>query len=203
MSIPSPNFAAYQYAPVMNYPAPGEMKVLNLSQGLNPEYIRSFEWAVGKYNEKREQMYTAPQYEDKRNIHIGIDIWTNAGRPVFSFYEGEIAYMQNNDRPGDYGPTLVICYELEFVTLYALYGHLSEMTLENIAVGDSVKKGQQIGTLGSEAENGGWPPHLHFQLSTEDPQQADMPGVVAEEDREDALEIYRDPRHVLGPLYDD
>lgn len=203
MSIPSPNFAAYQYAPVMNYPAPGEMKVLDLSNGLKPDYIQSFEWAVGKYNEKRKQMYTAPQYEDSRNIHMGVDIWTKAGRPVFSFYEGEVAYMQNNDRSGDYGPTLVICYELEFLTLYALYGHLSEMTLENITVGDRVKKGQQIATLGGEEINGGWPPHLHLQLSNEDPGLADMPGVVAEENREAALETYPDPRHILGPLYDD
>ncbi len=203
MSIPSPNFAAYQYAPVMNYPAPGEMAVLNLSQGINKRKIESLEWAIGKYNEKRGQMYNADLFEGKRNIHMGVDIWTKADRPVFSFYDGEVAYLQNNKQEGDYGPTLVLRYELEFVTLYALYGHLSEMSLENNEVGDEVKKGQQIGTLGTAEVNGGWPPHLHFQLSTEDPGEADMPGVVAKSDHEKALERYPDPRRVLGPIYDD
>ena len=56
-------------------------------------------------------------------------------------------------------------------------------------------------TLGNFEENGGWEPHLHFQLSLVEPETHDMPGVVAPEDREHALTIYPDPRNVLGPLY--
>jgi|AntRauTorcE11897_2_1112592.scaffolds.fasta_scaffold03315_2 murein DD-endopeptidase MepM/ murein hydrolase activator NlpD len=201
MSIATVDFSGYNNAPVMNYPAPQEMKVLDLSDGMDEEYIRSFEWGIGKYNEKRQGMYTASQFGGTRNIHMGIDIWTQEGRPVFSFYDGTVIYKNNNDRPGDYGPTLVLKHQLEFITYYALYGHLSEMTLQNIEEGEEVKMGQQIGTLGTENENGDWPPHLHFQLSNRDPGQADMPGVVAEEEHEEALDIYPDPRKVLGPLY--
>ena len=50
-------------------------------------------------------------------------------------------------------------------------------------------------------ENGGWEPHLHFQLSYQEPETHDMPGVVAPSDREEALQIYPDPRLVLGTLY--
>ena len=54
---------------------------------------------------------------------------------------------------------------------------------------------------GSEEVNGGWPPHVHFQLSLKEPETHDMPGVVEQEARESALEIYPDPRLVLGLLY--
>lgn len=195
------NFSYSDFAPVMNYPDAKDLKVFDLSDGLREDYIRSFEWGIGKYNEKREEMYTASQFGGLRNIHMGIDIWSKANRPVFSFYVGEVAYAANNDQDGDYGPTLITRHQLGDETLFALYGHLSEMTLQNISVGELVQKGQQIATIGSASVNGGWPPHLHFQLSWQDPGQADMPGVVSEEDHEKALEIYPDPRLVVGPLY--
>lgn len=197
------NFSRFDFAAVMNYPEPHEMRVFDFTKGYNPDYIRSVEWGIGRYNEQREGMYTASQFAGIRNIHMGIDIWSKAGRPVFSFYDGKIIYKGNNAQSGDYGPTLVACYEIGEHQLYALYGHLSEMTLNNIVVDESIQKGQQIATLGTDDVNGGWAPHLHFQLSLEDPGQADMPGVVSEENHQQALETYPDPRLVLGPLYDD
>lgn len=192
---------AGRFAPVMNYPAPEELKVFDFGRGYRPDYIREFAWGIGKYNEKRRAMYTADQFGGERNIHMGIDIWSKAGRPVFAFHEGEICYVANNDRKGDYGPTLVSRHRIGERTLFALYGHLSEVTLANISEGEHIRKGQQIATLGREEVNGGWVPHLHFQLSLEDPGRADMPGVVAEKDREAALQTYPDPRLVLGYIY--
>ena len=58
-----------------------------------------------------------------------------------------------------------------------------------------------IGWFGDSTENGGWEPHLHFQLSLVEPTTHDLPGVVAPEDREQALKKYPDPRLVLGPIY--
>ena len=55
--------------------------------------------------------------------------------------------------------------------------------------------------FGGEAENGGWPPHVHFQLSLERPATHDMPGVVSADDHQKALETFPDPRWVLGDLY--
>ncbi|MGK7371751.1 MAG: peptidoglycan DD-metalloendopeptidase family protein, partial [Candidatus Halalkalibacterium sp. M3_1C_030] len=158
-------------------------------------------WALGKYNEKRTKMYTAVQYEGKRNIHMGIDIWTDSGAPVFSFYEGTLAYKKNHAQQGNYGPTLVVKYEIGEVTLYALYGHLSLESLSEKEIGQDIEKGQKIAELGDESVNGGWAPHLHFQLSVKDPGGADMPGVVADEFREEALKMYPDPRIVLGDIY--
>lgn len=197
-----PDFSSCDFAKVMSYPEdPDHRYVFDFSNGYNPEYIRQKEWGIGKYNEKRTNMYVAPQYNNERNIHIGIDIWAKAGEPVSSFYDGVVAYKRDNNQEGNYGPTIILRYEFGDTKLFALYGHLSRASLQMVSLGEIVKKGQRIGELGEEHINGGWIPHLHFQLSIEDPGEADMPGVVSAEDREQALQIYPDPRIVLGDLY--
>lgn len=195
------DFSDCDFAPVMDYPAPDSLHVFDFSKGYDAEYIQSKGWGIGKYNEKRREMYITSQFSGKRNVHMGIDIWADAGEPVYSFYDGEVLYMRDNNRPGDYGPTIVIKYRIQSLRLYALYGHLSRESLKMVSVGDYITKGQKIATLGIEEVNGGWAPHLHFQLSLDDPGEADMPGVVAEENREQALEIYPDPRLVVEDLY--
>ena len=64
-----------------------------------------------------------------------------------------------------------------------------------------VERGSVLGWLGDLDENGGWPPHVHFQLSNERPETHDMPGVVALDDWARAMRTYLDPRLVLGELY--
>lgn len=190
------------FAKVMNYPEEKDkLFIFDFSKGYDPDFIRSREWGIGRYNERRFEMYVAPQYKSERDIHIGIDIWTEAGAPVFSFYEGRIAYLQDNNQPGDYGPTMVIQYELDGAEIFALYGHLTRNSLRKLTVGQQVQRGEKIAELGTAEVNGGWAPHLHFQLSVEDPGEADMPGVVADKDREEALQTYPDPRIVLGDIY--
>ena len=58
-----------------------------------------------------------------------------------------------------------------------------------------------VGWIGSEEENGGWKPHVHFQLSVKEPSTHDMPGVVSAEEREQAIQDYPHPFHVTGQLY--
>lgn len=195
-------YSDYNFAKIMDYPDNrDELFVFDFTKGYDTDFIRSKEWGIGKYNEKRSNMYLESMYNNERNVHMGVDIWTQSGAPVFSFWDGIVAYIQNNDQPGDYGPTMVIKYELNDSPLYALYGHLSKESLTMVSIGQEIKKGQKIATLGGEQVNGGWAPHLHFQLSVEDPQEADMPGVVAAENGEEALRTYPDPRIVLGNLY--
>lgn len=192
----------YNFAKVMDYPDNRDMMhVFDFSKGYDPDLIQTKKWGIGKYDEQRSNMYLASQYNNERNVHIGLDIWTKAGASVYSFWDGQVAYMQDNDQAGDYGPTIVVKYQLDSTPLYALYGHLSRQSLDMVSVGKPIKKGQKIATLGDEGVNGGWVPHLHFQLSLENPGEADMPGVVAPADREEALETYPDPRLVLGDLY--
>lgn len=196
------DLSGYNFSKVMNYPDdPEAFYIFYFSGGYDESFIQKKGWGIGRYNEKRTNMYDTPLFEGRRNIHMGIDIWASAGEPVFSFWEGVVVYKQENDNDGDYGPTIVIKYNLDGEDLFALYGHLSRESLEMVEAGERISKGQQIATIGSKKVNGGWEPHLHFQLSVDDPKEADMPGVVAEEDREEALETYPDPRLVLGDIY--
>jgi len=183
------------YHPVMK--TPEDIPQVKLSDGFDPSQLQDG-WGVGGYNEKRPGMYTAPQYKNERYIHMGVDIWAPAGEPVYAPADGILLYQKNNDQAGNYGPTIVLKHQLSDQTIFALYGHLSESSLELHKERDPVKSGEMIGRLGSENENGGWIPHLHYQISVEDPGEADMPGVVAEADHERALELYPDPNRILG-----
>jgi len=176
---------------------PGEIPHVEFSNGFDPSKLKDG-WAVGGYNEKRQGMYTAPQYRNERYIHMGIDIWAPAGEPVYAPADGILLYQRNNDQEGNYGPTIVLKHQLGDQTIYALYGHLSEPSLEMHKTGEPVKAGKMIGRLGTNEENGGWIPHLHYQLSVQDPGEADMPGVVSEADHQKALELYPDPNKIPG-----
>ena len=61
--------------------------------------------------------------------------------------------------------------------------------------------GQLIATIGNENENGGWPPHIHIQISLHEPVDNDLPGVVKLSDRDEALKTYLDPRLIVGQVY--
>lgn len=194
-----PDFNRFDFAPVVRYE--GDWYVFDLTERYDPEFIERVTWGIGRYNEKRPAMYLAPQYEGRRNIHMGIDFWTPAGEPVYAFFDGVVCYLADNDQEGNYGPTVVTRHTLDGVDLYALHGHLSRESLREHKEGSPVSRGEQIATIGSREVNGGWSPHLHFQLSYEDPGGADMPGVVAEVNREEALRKFPDPRLILGDLY--
>ena len=85
--------------------------------------------------------------------------------------------------------------------VWALYGHLDSDSVKGKEVGQKIGRGEVICWMGDKHENGGWDPHLHFQLSYIEPETHDMPGVVRPEDRSRALRDYPDPRLVLGPIY--
>tara|TARA_R100001143_G_scaffold63587_1_gene72741 strand:- start:21224 stop:21844 length:621 start_codon:yes stop_codon:yes gene_type:complete len=189
--------------PVMNLPA--DIKKFDFRKNYNPEqmtdFTRSGGWGIGGYLEKRSGMYLAPQYDNRRNIHMGIDIWAKEGEPVFSPLPGRMAYKAYHGEDGNYGATIVLKHQFKELDLYALYGHLSIKSLERIEVGAEVARGELVGWLGSSDENGNWPPHLHYQISFKDPGEADMPGVVAEDELEEAVKVYPDPRILLGDVY--
>ena len=95
-------------------------------------------------------------------------------------------------------PTIVLKHKVNGDFIFALHGHLSVQDLEKNCVGDILNRGEVFASVGTREENGGWPPHLHYQVSWEDPGEADMPGVVAEEEREEALQKYPDPDVILN-----
>ncbi|MDP2041165.1 MAG: peptidoglycan DD-metalloendopeptidase family protein [Algoriphagus sp.] len=143
-------------------------------------------YGIGGYLEKRaiyrrsEVFATAAAF---RNIHLGVDIWTEAGAPVFAPIDGMIHSFQDNAGFGNYGPTIILEHELDGKKLFSLYGHLFQKDLEKLEVGRKIKAGEKLCHVGPFPENGDWPPHLHFQLMWDlGGNCGDYPGVAAEKD---------------------
>ncbi|PTQ99819.1 peptidase M23-like protein [Mucilaginibacter yixingensis] len=137
--------------------------------------------------------------KEPRRLHLGMDIWSPAGTPVYAPLQGTVHSFHDNDHFGDYGPTIILQHDLDGLILYSLYGHLSRQSLDGLAVGQSIAMDQQIASFGTSAENGQWPPHLHFQLMFDmEGMWGDYPGVC----RYSEMERYRanvpDPALVLG-----
>jgi murein DD-endopeptidase MepM/ murein hydrolase activator NlpD len=188
------------YHPVIHLPA--DYDVYDFTHGYDPNRPRKHEYGVGKYNEKRPGMYTEESFtRDRRDIHVGIDINAPVNCPVHAFDDGEIFLFGNNPAKGDYGYLLITRHLFEGKPLFALHGHLSAASVEGKKPGQKFTRGQVLAWVGDKHENGGWNPHLHFQLSLVEPEACDLPGVVSENQLAEALRIYPDPRIVLGPLY--
>jgi murein DD-endopeptidase MepM/ murein hydrolase activator NlpD len=118
---------------------------------------------------------------DFRNIHLGMDFWTVAGTPVYAPLDGIIHSFQVNPGSGNYGPTIILFHPKE--QIYSLYGHLTSADLATIKKGDFIAQGQQLCHVGNAYENGGWPPHLHFQLIHDmQGMLGDYPGVCSQRD---------------------
>jgi len=178
---------------------PDNYTVLDLS--VNPWIPSKTEFSIGKYDEVRPEMYVTPLFKGVRNIHVGIDINGPIGTPCMSFTKGIISHFGYNPEPGDYGNVIILQHKILGIDIWALYGHLSSESIVGKSVGQKISKGETIAWFGPENENGGWEPHLHFQLSLIEPRTHDLPGVVSFEDRIQALKNYTDPRLILGPLY--
>lgn len=194
------------FHPVMALPA--ALEVYDFTRGYDPDRARAGAYGVGRYDERRQGMYTTALFEAAgdgvRDVHVGVDLAAPVGEPVRAVADGWVVAAGYNPAPGDYGFVVVTGHPLEAdpeVVLYALHGHLGAASMGLRSVGDPFAAGDTLGYVGDRHENGGWNPHLHFQLSWLRPETHDLPGAVSLADRPVALRIFPDPRRVLGPLY--
>lgn len=147
--------------------------------------------------DNREQFRTDGQ--ERRNLHLGVDIWGDADTPVYAPLAGKIHSFRDNNHFGDYGPTIILEHHLDGFTLYSLYGHLSRKNLAGLTVGQPVTDGQLIASFGDVHENGNWPPHLHFQLMLDMMGcQGDFPGACKPSEKERYLQLIADAGVLLG-----
>jgi murein DD-endopeptidase MepM/ murein hydrolase activator NlpD len=158
--------------------------------------------AFGGYNEERNLYNQTHLFNDEqseeRNIHIGMDLWIKARTPVLAGLDGTVHGFDFNAGNGNYGPTIILKHTIENQTFYTLYGHLSVESIENIEIGTVFKKGQAVATLGDSSVNGGYSPHLHFQIikNIED-NFSDYPGVCSKKTLDYYLENCPDPNLLL------
>ena len=154
----------------------------------------------GGYLEQRNLYARFPEFNQNevRNIHLGIDIWTAQDTAVFCPIDAVVQSVRSNEGRGNYGPTIILMHKLSNHTFFTLYGHLSRESIANLCEGQLIKKGQEFATIGTEEENGEWPPHLHFQVILElSNNTGDFPGVCSINDKEFYKVLSPDPNLIL------
>jgi 4-aminobutyrate aminotransferase-like enzyme/Ser/Thr protein kinase RdoA (MazF antagonist)/murein DD-endopeptidase MepM/ murein hydrolase activator NlpD len=162
--------------------------------------------AVGRYNEPRP-VYTSASFassanptDERRTIHLGVDLFADPGTPVCSPFDATVHAFADNNAPLDYGPVVILRHEVgDALGFFTLYGHLSRESLSALRIGDRITAGKAFAQVGTPTENGGWTPHLHFQivldlldLST------DFPGVAFPWRRDVFTTLSPDPNTILG-----
>lgn len=162
-------------------------------------------YAIGGYAEHRSVYRFSPVFdgntdgEEPRRLHLGTDIWGAAGTPVMAPLDSWVHSFAFNNRPGDYGSTILLRHILNGYTFYSLYGHLNLGALEPLSAGRPIAAGEVFAALGNPDENGGWPPHLHFQLILDTGDwMGDYPGVCRFSEKEKWLSNCPDPELLLS-----
>ena len=145
---------------------------------------------LGYYGEPR-LIYTAPAFRkgrwkasNRRTVHMGVDVFAPAGRKVCAPLSGTVAFTQNRSGSLDYGGMLILRHETpDGDAFHTLYGHLDPDSIAHLQTGQHVEQGAVIAALGADDCNGGWAPHLHFQLAlTLAGMGTDWPGVADPDD---------------------
>ena len=137
-------------------------------------------YGIGGYKENRKLYRRSGMFdgEEARSLHLGVDVWGPAGTPIYAALGGMVHSFAYNDNFGDYGATIVLLHQLETVAFHTLYGHLSLADISKLSEGAYITRGEVIGHFGAPAENGNWPPHLHFQVIHDmQEKKGDYPGV--------------------------
>jgi 4-aminobutyrate aminotransferase-like enzyme/Ser/Thr protein kinase RdoA (MazF antagonist) len=160
----------------------------------------------GGYGEAR-MVYAAAAFADpvaapgeRRTVHLGIDLFAPAGTPVHAPLDGVVYAAKNNAAWLDYGPVIILEHATgEGVPFFTLYGHLSVDSLEGMVAGRRIAKGERIARFGTPDVNGGWTPHLHFQVMTDLLELGtDFPGVARPAQRDVWLAFCPDPARLVG-----
>ena len=117
------------------------------------------------------------------------------------FNRTQVYSFSFNNRLGDYGPTIIIKHNNLSEEYYTLYGHLSLDSLEGLEIGKRIMKGDIIAKMGDSTENGGYAPHLHFQLIKDIKNyKGDFPGVCSSAQLEEYRAICPNPLSYLNTV---
>ncbi len=97
--------------------------------------------------------YRVSPWTGERQFHAGLDISTRVGSVVHAPAEGVITFAGSE---GAYGRFMVINHGHGLVTRY---GHLNDF---KVSVGQRIKRGQVVATVGNSGRSTG--PHLHYEV---------------------------------------
>lgn len=124
-----------------------EVKELSFERPVEGEIVREFAQDNLVYSETLEEWVT----------HNGIDIKADKTTVVKAAEAGVVKSIKNDPR---YGLTIVIEHDDTYQTVYS-----NLLTSEFVVEGETVEKGQSIGTIGNSAVfEVADEPHLHFEI---------------------------------------
>jgi 4-aminobutyrate aminotransferase-like enzyme len=167
---------------------------------------------IGRYAEAR-LVHTSPIFapgntnqsstghrDERRTIHLGMDFFTGPRSAVYAPIEGVVHILASNAAHQDYGPVAILRHTAgkgqEFFTLY---GHLAADSVAHLRVGQTIGRGERFARVGATQENGGWPPHLHFQVIVDLLELGEkFPGLAYPAEREVWKDLSPDPNLLLG-----
>ena len=161
---------------------------------------------LGRYNEAR-LLYASPLFgasesptDERRTIHLGLDLFAAPGTPVLAPLDGAVHTVAINTAPLDYGPLVILRHTTdEGQEFFTLYGHLARDAFDSLQIGQRISRGQQFARIGEVHENGGWPPHLHFQVIVDLLDRgSDFPGVAYASQRVVWTSLSPDPNLLLA-----
>lgn len=111
-------------------------------------------WPVGGNGGTHRRNW--PKYSDG-SYHSGTDISAPTGTPVYATYGGVVDTVKS--LTSSYGKYIILKCKVGGQTVYVYYCHLNSF---NVKVGDTVKAGQKIGTVGNTGKSSG--SHLHYEV---------------------------------------
>ncbi len=184
--------------------------------------------AIGRYDEARA-IYSSALFgasenptDERRTIHLGMDLQVQTGSAVRAPLDGVVHAMAHNHAALDYGPVVILRHSFndskgaspsqlrinkvlalpgssEAQEFFTLYGHLTAETLRGLRVGQTIARGEKFAEVGATQENGGWTPHLHFQIIADLLEYGtDFPGVGGASERGVWTSLSPDPNLLLG-----
>ena len=169
---------------------PRNAECARLSAAIDTELRRvNVELGIGRYDEPRA-LYSSSLFQSSQNplaesrtIHLGLDLFARPGTPVHAPLAATVEAFANNAQHLDYGPVVILKHATSSRAtsaeaksagathageiFYTLYGHLTADSLKGLKIGQQIHAGEKFAALGTSQENGGWPPHLHFQVITD------------------------------------
>ncbi len=100
--------------------------------------------------------YRKDPFTGKRRFHYGADFAAPRGTPVYATADGKVVKVK---KMGGFGKTIEVDHGYGYRTVY---GHLHDYKVKR---GQSVKRGDIIGLVGSTGRSTG--PHLHYEVQVE------------------------------------
>ena len=97
--------------------------------------------------------YRPDPFSGRRRMHRGLDFQAPVGTPVLAPADGRVTQA---NRVSGFGRVIKMDHGNGIVTVYA---HLSRFS---VRVGQQVKRGEQIGSVGNSGRSTG--PHLHYEV---------------------------------------